>query len=135
MNGRQPTFDITHMRNHRYDPASFKWEQAWTCEVIEAWLPSREDTTVTAMATAITGAGVPFNGGVGNGSHLLRAETIREKSLEHSQTDVPKGDIEASIRNWRREQDLALRLNCPYCQKNPQRYMNFCRLSTESPRW
>ena len=28
MNGRQPTFDIVHLRNHRYDPTAFEWEQA-----------------------------------------------------------------------------------------------------------
>ena len=82
MNGQQLTFDIIHMRNHRYDPAVFEWEQAWACEVIESWL-----------ATAITGAGVPLNGVVRHGNHLLGAETIREKALEHSQAGVPKGDI------------------------------------------
>ena len=102
MNDRQPTFGIIHMRNNRYDPAAFEWEHAWTCEVIEACLASCEDTTATAVATTLTGAGAPLNGGVRHRNHLLGAEIIREKALEHSQADAPKGDIEASIRNWRR---------------------------------
>ena len=117
MNGRQPTFDIIHMKNHRYDPAAFEWEQACTCGVIEAWLASCEDTTAAAVAIALTDAGVSLIGGVMHGNHLFGAETIREKALEHSQAGVPKGDIEAPIRNKRREQDLALRLNCPHCKK------------------
>ena len=38
MNDRQPTSGIMHMRNHRYDPTAFEWEQAWTCEVIDRGL-------------------------------------------------------------------------------------------------
>ena len=54
------------------------------------------------------------------------------KNVEHSQADVPIGDKEASIRNWRREQDLAQRLNCPYCKEKytNAHYMHFCREPT-----
>ena len=101
MNGRQPTFDVIHVRNHRYDPAAFKWEQAWTCEVIGAWMASCEDETATAVGAALSDAGVSCVGEVMQGNHLFGAETIRVKTLERSQADVPKDDIEASIRKWR----------------------------------
>ena len=129
MNDRQATFDIIHMRNHRYDPTAFEWEQAWACGVIEAWLASCEDTTATAVGTALADAGASLIGGVMHGNHLLGAETIRGKALEHSQADAPKGDIEASTRNWRREQDPALRLNYPYYKEKDTNahHIHFCR--------
>ena len=90
VNGRQPTFDIIHMRNHRYNPTAFEWEQAWTCEVIGAWLVSGEDETATAVGAALSDAGVSYAGEVIRGDHLFGVETIREKTLECSPTDIPK---------------------------------------------
>ena len=134
MNGRQPTFDIIHMRNHRHDPTAFEWVQAWTCEVIGAWLASCEDETAAAAGTALSDAGVSHISEVMHGGHLFGAETIREKTLEHSQADVPKDDIEASIKQWMREQDLALMLNCPYCKEKDTNahYMHHCREQEEN---
>ena len=96
------------------------------------WLASCEDTTAAPVGTALSDAGAPLIGEVMHGNHLFGAETIRGKALEHSQTDVPKGDIVVLISNWRREKDLALRLNCPSCKEKytNAHYMHFCREPT-----
>ena len=52
--------------------------------------------------------------------------------MSDGQVDVPHEEIEASVQAWRVAPDLAVRLNCPYCQ-NPgtsDHYRHFCVEST-----
>ena len=58
---RYPTFDVAHLRNHRYSPMVFASEQAWTREVIDTWLVSCEEEMATTVATALSDAGTPVS--------------------------------------------------------------------------
>ena len=129
MNDRQPTFDVVHMQNHRYDPMAFASEQAWTCEVIGAWLASYEDEVATAIATALSDTGVSCVSEVIQGSRPFGAETTRAKTLALRQAGALRKDIYASIRKWRGTTDLAVRLNCPYCKEKDTHahYLHFYR--------
>ena len=130
MNDRQPTFDVVHMQNHRYDPMAFASEQAWTCEVIGAWLASCEDEVATAVATALSDSGVSCLSEVMQESRPFGAETIRAETIAHSQAGVIRKDIEASIKKWRGATDLAVRLNCP-CRKEKDTNAHYLRFDRE----
>ena len=58
MNSRYPASDILYLRNHRYDPAALDSEQARAREVIGAWVASCGDNVATAVAKALSDAGV-----------------------------------------------------------------------------
>ena len=83
----------------------------------------------TAVATALPDAGVSCVSEVMQGSRPVGAETIRAKTLAHSQADVPREHIEAPIRKWREATDLAVRLNCSYCKEKDTNahHLHFCR--------
>ena len=128
VNGWQPTFDVVHMRNHRYDPMAFASEQACTCEIIDTWLVSCEDEVATAVAAALSDTGVSCVSEDMQGSRPFGAETIRAKTPARSQADVPRKDIVAPNRKWRGATDLALRLNYPYCKEKDTNahYLHLC---------
>ena len=67
------------------------------------------------------------------GDRLYGAGIIRGEALEHDPADVLTVYIEASIRTWRREQDLTLRLNGLAVRKRIQT-PTACTFA-ESPRW
>ena len=66
-------------------------EHAWACEVIGAWMTSCEDEVATAVATALSDDGVSCVTEVMQGSRPFGAETIRARTLAHSQSENGEG--------------------------------------------
>lgn len=82
----------------------------------------------TTVATALLDTGAAGVSAVLWGDHPIGAEAIRDATLARSQTDAPRKHIEASLRKWRVNADLATTLDCPYCKEldTNAHYLHFC---------
>ena len=123
---------LLYARRARERAQQFTSKRTCTCGVIDAWLASCEDEVVTTIAKALSDAEVPCISEIMRGSHPVGAKAIRAKTIAHSKTDFPWEHIEASLKKWRRDTDLAVRLNCPYYKEKDTdaHYLHFCREPT-----
>ena len=81
----------------------------------------------TTIAKALPDAEVSGVSAILRGSHPVGTIAITSGTLSHSQADVPWEHIEASLRKWRVDTDLAMRQNCPRCKEKDTHYLRFCR--------
>ena len=58
MNGRRLTYDIAHLRDHRYDPSGLATETTWTAQTVDAWLAADDDGVAAGMSQLLTQDGV-----------------------------------------------------------------------------
>ena len=92
------------------------WSEGGEVADILSQLPVQEG--MESVAGAVTKIGA------------IDAQTLSAiiQEISDGQVDAPHEEIEASIQAWRVAADLAVRLNCPYCQ-NPDtndHYVHFC---------
>ena len=118
INSRYPTLDIQHQMNSKYDPLTLESETCWPSEVIDRWMEVCVDLVVENERTTLSGENIRGTGGRIAGTRPVDAKAIQGLAprLGAQLQDVQWEHIEAPIRYWRFQSDLAERLNCPHCK-------------------
>ena len=123
MNGRRSTLDVQHRWNHRYDPTGIQSKETWTRDTINAWMAAGNDDVASLVSSALTDAGE---------DRSICERAVCAAVLAYDGTVIPEGAVQASLRKWRVNADLDIRLNCPFCNERDDNnhYLSFCREPT-----
>ena len=119
MNSRYPTLDIQHQRNSKYEPSTLEAETCWSRDFVDRWMEVCADQVADNVKKTLSDVNTHGIGMRIAGTRPVDAKAVQGLALRlgAQQQDVQWEHIEAPIRYWRSQTDLAVRLNYPPLQR------------------